>query len=45
MLNKLRDEIYSDAEKHGLWDEDYLLKTFVNSEVLSDSGLCRFTKL
>lgn len=45
MLNELRDEIYSDAEKHGLWDEDYLLKTFVNSEVLSDSGLLQIYKI
>lgn len=39
MLNELRDEIYSDAVAHGLWDGDYLRKTFVNSDVLRDSGL------
>ena len=39
MLNELRDEIYSDAVAHGLWDGDYLLKTFVNSDVVRDSGL------
>lgn len=29
LLNELRDEIYDDAVKHGLWDEDYLLKISV----------------
>lgn len=45
MLNELRDEIYDDAVKHGLWDEDYLLKTFVNSDVLTDSGLLQIYKI
>lgn len=44
-LNELRDEIYDDAVKHGLWDEDYLLKTFVDSDVLTDSGLLRIYKI
>ena len=44
-LNELRDEIYDDAVKHGLWDEDYLLKTFVNSDVLTDSGLLQIYKI
>ena len=25
-LNELRDEIYDDAVKHGLWDDGYLCK-------------------
>lgn len=45
MLNELRDEIYDDAVKHGLWDEDYLLKTFVDSDVLTDSGLLRIYRI
>lgn len=45
MLNELRDEIYSDAVAHGLWDEDYLLKTLVNSDVLRDSGLLQIYKI
>lgn len=45
MLNELRDEIYSDAAAHGLWDGDYLLKTFVNSDVLRDSGLLQIYKI
>lgn len=45
MLNELRDEIYSDAVKHGLWDEDYLLKTLVNSDVVRDSGLLQIYKI
>ena len=45
MLNELRDEIYSDAVAHGLWDEDYLLKTFVNSDALRDSGLLQIYKI
>ena len=44
-LNELRDEIYSDAMKHGLWDEDYLLKTLVNSDVVRDSGLLQIYKI
>lgn len=45
MLNELRDEIYSDAVAHGLWDEDYLLKTLVNSDVVRDSGLLQIYKI
>jgi NTP pyrophosphatase (non-canonical NTP hydrolase) len=44
-LNELRDEIYDDAVKHGLWDEDYLLKTLVNSDVVRDSGLLQIYKI
>ena len=44
-LNELRDEIYDDAVVHGLWDEDYLLKTFVNSDVLRDSGALKIYKI
>ena len=44
-LNELRDEIYSDAVAHGLWDGDYLLKTLVNSDVLRDSGLLQIYKI
>ena len=45
MLNELRDEIYSDAVAHGLWDEDYLLKTLVISDVVRDSGLLQIYKI
>ena len=45
MLNELRDEIYSDAVAHGLWDGDYLLKTFVNNDALRDSGLSQIYKI
>lgn len=44
-LNELRDEIYSDAVAHGLWDEDYLLKTLVNSDAVRDSGLLQIYKI
>ena len=44
-LNELRDEIYDDAVKHGLWNEDYLLKTLVNSDVVRDSGLLQIYKI
>ena len=44
-LNELRDEIYSDAVAHGLWDGDYLLKTLVNSDVVRDSGLLQIYKI
>ena len=45
MLNELRDEIYSDAVAHGLWDGDYLRKTLVNSDVVRDSGLLQIYKI
>ncbi len=44
-LNELRDEIYSDAVAHGLWDGDYLLKTLVNSDVVRNSGLLQIYKI
>lgn len=44
-LNELRDEIYSDAVAHGLWDGDYILKTLVNSDVVRDSGLLQIYKI
>lgn len=45
MLNELRDEIYSDAVKHGLWDEDYLRKTLRSNDVLRDSGILQIYKI
>ena len=45
MLNELRDEIYSDAVAHGLWDGDYLRKTFVTNDALRDSGLLQIYKI
>lgn len=45
MLNELRNEIYKDAVAHGLWDEDYLLRTLVNSDVVRDSGLLQIYKI
>lgn len=45
LLNELRDKIYSDAVAHGLWDEDYLLKTLVNSDAVRDSGLLQIYKI
>lgn len=44
-LNELRNEIYDDAVAHGLWDEDYLLKTLVNSDAVRDSGLLQIYKI
>ena len=44
-LNELLNEIYDDAVAHGLWDEDYLLKTFVNNDALRDSGLLQIYKI
>lgn len=44
-LNELRNEIYDDAMKHGLWDGDYLLKTLVNSDVVRNSGLLQIYKI
>lgn len=45
MLNELRDEIYSDAVAHGLWDRDYILKTLMNSDALRDSGILQIYKI
>lgn len=44
MLNELRDEIYSDAVAHGLWDGDYLLKTLRSNDALRDSGILQIYK-
>ena len=45
LLNELRDEIYSDAVKHGLWDESYLWKTVSINDVLRDSGALKIYKI
>lgn len=45
MLNKLRDEIYDDAVKHGLWDEGYLRKTLMSNDCLRDSGILQIYKI
>ena len=45
MLNELRNEIYDDAVKHGLWDEDYLKKTLRSNDVLRDSGALQIYKI
>nr|DAG66323.1 MAG TPA: hypothetical protein [Caudoviricetes sp.] len=45
LLNELRDEIYSDAVAHGLWDEDYLKKTLRSNDVLRDSGILQIYKI
>lgn len=44
-LNELRNEIYDDAVKHGLWDEDYLKKTVSINDVLRDSGALQIYKI
>lgn len=44
-LNELRDEIYSDAVAHGLWDEVYLWKTVSINDVLRDSGALQIYKI
>lgn len=44
-LNELRDEIYSDAVAHGLWDGDYLWKTVSINDVLRDSGALKIYKI
>ena len=45
MLNELRDEIYSDAVAHGLWDGDYLRKTLRSNHCLRDSGILQIYKI
>lgn len=45
MLNELRDEIYSDAVAHGLWDEDYLWKTLRSNDCLRDSGILQIHEI
>lgn len=44
-LNELRDEIYSDAVAHGLWDGDYLRKTPRSNDCLRDSGILQIYKI
>lgn len=44
-LNELRDEIYSDAAAHGLWDGDYLRKTLRSNHCLRDSGILQIYKI
>lgn len=44
-LNELRNEIYDDAVKHGLWDEVYLWKTVSINDVLRDSGALQIYKI
>lgn len=44
-LNELRDEIYSDAVAHGLWDEGYLCKTLMRNDCLRDSGILQIYKI
>ena len=44
-LNELRDEIYSDAVAHGLWDEDYLWRTLRSNDCLRDSGILQIHKI
>lgn len=38
-LNELRDEIYSDAVKHGLWDEAHIWKLIATNEDFRKSGI------
>lgn len=45
MLNELRNEIYDDAVKHGLWDEGYLRKTLRDNDILRDSGILQIYKI
>ena len=44
-LNELRDEIYSDAVAHGLWDEGYIRKTLRRNYCLRDSGILQIYKI
>lgn len=44
-LNELRDEIYDDAVKHGLWDDGYLCKTLMSNDCLRDSGILQIYKI
>lgn len=39
MLNELRDEIYSDAVAHGLWDETHIWKLIATNEDFRKSGI------
>lgn len=38
-LNELRDEIYDDAVKHGLWDETHIWKLIATNEDFRKSGI------
>lgn len=38
-LNELRDEIYDDAVKHGLWDETHIWKMIATNEDFRKSGI------
>lgn len=38
-LNELRDEIYSDAVAHGLWDEMHIWKLIATNEDFRKSGI------
>lgn len=38
-LNELRDEIYSDAVKHGLWDETHIWKLIATNEDFRKSDI------
>lgn len=38
-LNELRNEIYDDAVKHGLWDETYIWKLIATNEDFRKSGI------
>lgn len=44
-LNELRDEIYSDAVAHGLWDDGFLWKKLRSSDCLRDSGILQIYKI
>ena len=39
MLNELRNEIYDDAVKHGLWDEMLIWKLIATNEDFRKSGI------
>lgn len=39
MLNELRNEIYDDAVKHGLWDEMRIWKLIATNEDFRKSGI------
>lgn len=39
MLNELRNEIYDDAVKHGLWDEMHIWKLIATDEDFRKSGI------
>lgn len=42
-LNELRDEIYSDAVAHGLWDETHVWKLIATNEDFRKSGIADIT--